>query len=96
MRLIDADKLHYHKVIINAMNWTHKEAVVVFAKEIDKAEIIDTVPVVHGNWIKYAVDIPEHPFHCSVCSWSNHHIDQRLVKEFNGCPNCGAKMDGDE
>lgn len=44
-RVIDADKLHYHKAIINAMNWTHKEAVVVFAKDIDKAEIIDAVPV---------------------------------------------------
>lgn len=49
MRLIDADKLHYIKVIISHQTKeeaTEKEAVVVFAKEVDKAPTVDAVPVV--------------------------------------------------
>ena len=41
MRLIDADKLHYVKVLIQSKDWKTKEAVVVFAKEIDKAPVIN-------------------------------------------------------
>lgn len=49
-RLTDADKLHYHKVWIEK---DQKFAVVVFAKEIDKAEIIDAVPVVRCKNCKH-------------------------------------------
>lgn len=49
-RMIDADKLHYHKVWIEK---SQKFAVVVFAKEIDKAEIIESVPVVRCKNCKH-------------------------------------------
>lgn len=49
MRLIDADKLHYKKVWIENEDYDVKAAVVVFAKEIDKAPTVDAVPVV---WCK--------------------------------------------
>jgi len=57
--------------------------------------IADVAPVVHAHWIKYDVDIAEHPLHCSVCGWSNHHISNREIENFGFCPNpkCGAKMD---
>lgn len=50
MRLIDADKLHYHKVWIEK---DQKFAVVVFAKEIDHAPTIDAEPVVRCNDCKH-------------------------------------------
>lgn len=57
----------------------------------------DVAPVVHGRWIyigKYG------KYECSVC----HGIDtdcsdyygSHIVTEQNFCPECGAKMDGDQ
>lgn len=40
MKLIDTEKLHYKRVTINE----NKSAVVVFAKEIDKAEQVEAIP----------------------------------------------------
>ena len=49
MKLIDADKLHYKKVWIENEDYDVKAAVVVFAKEIDKAPIVEAIPV---EWIR--------------------------------------------
>lgn len=46
MRLIDADKLHYKRVLLNDCT---QSAVVVFAKEIDKAKKIKAIPI---EWIE--------------------------------------------
>ena len=51
MRLIDADKLHYKKVYTIE---SYKSAVVVFAKEIDKANTIDAIPI---EWIKETIEL---------------------------------------
>lgn len=53
----------------------------------------DAKPVEHGRWVKYTVDIAEHPLHCSCCGWCNHRIQNRYIEEFKKCPNCGAIMD---
>lgn len=45
MTLINADKLHYKRVLLNDCT---QSAVVVFAKEIDKAEKIKAIPI---EWI---------------------------------------------
>lgn len=91
MRLIDADELkeQCHWVIRSdgSRIW------VIHDFDIDEAPTIDAEPVRHGRWVKYGMDIAEHPWHCSECGWSDHHIDQRRVKEFEHCPNCTAKMD---
>lgn len=65
------------------------------AKWLDFLPAADVAPVVHGHWVKYGVDIAEHPLHCSVCGWSSHHISNKEVETFGFCPNpkCGAKMD---
>lgn len=44
-RYIDADKLHYIKVGIHHNSDYPNDAIVVFAKEIDKAETVDMIPV---------------------------------------------------
>lgn len=48
MRPIDADKLHYKKVWIR-YEYDEKADVVVFAREIDKAEKIKAIPI---EWLK--------------------------------------------
>ena len=46
----------------------------------------DAEPVRHGKWIDHLMD-----WECSQCHWSND-----ITKNFIYCPNCGAKMDGEE
>ena len=53
---------------------------------IEDAPTIDAVPVVHGKWkyIYYRSDVIGRK--CSICSGI-------CGKDWNFCPNCGAKMD---
>ena len=55
--------------------------------EIGKAPTVDAVEVVHGRWLEKVGRAK-----CSVCAdecWAD------SAMEYNYCPNCGAKMDGD-
>ena len=54
---------------------------------IDHIPTIDAVEVVHGRWEEYQVP---HIMCCSECDWAT-----GVQDDFNYCPNCGAKMDGD-
>ena len=54
---------------------------------VNEAPTVD--PVVHGEWIEY--EIPN-IICCSVCDWGTG-VDE---KHFAYCPNCGAKMDGEQ
>lgn len=51
----------------------------------------DVAPVVHGRWVKVSEYMPI--YNCSICGNRNLFGDNVF---FNYCPNCGAKMDGDE
>lgn len=55
--------------------------------EITKLPAADVAPVVHGRWVEY--QIPP-IICCSNCDWATC-IEE---KNFQHCPNCGAKMDG--
>lgn len=54
----------------------------------------DVALVVHGRWVEYP---RPHYFKCSECKYT---VPYRKAMWFNGkreynyCPNCGAKMDG--
>lgn len=64
---------------------------VVFRSEIEKIPAVDAVPVVHARWIDYKDD-----HQCSACK--EHTIfDAYAWKaiQFEFCPHCGAKMDGE-
>ena len=51
----------------------------------------NAVEVVYGQWINPYINRYGHPCHCcSVCGFKASYQDK------NYCPNCGAKMDGDE
>ena len=73
---------------------------------IEDAPTIDAAPVVHGfndNRNYHEVD----EFRCSECGlhledWIRHVYDEEMQEEwfteykFKHCPECGAKMEGDE
>ena len=88
-RLVDVKeaKLHFRKVGKPA-EYNGVIHHVVPISEIDKIPTIDAVEVVHGRWKEYQVP---HIMCCSECDWAT-----GVQDDFNYCPNCGAKMDGDE
>ena len=62
----------------------------------------DVVPVVHGRWLNFYND-----FSCAECdrcgttfevtdSESNEGLWNAFKLSYNYCPNCGAKMDGED
>lgn len=58
--------------------------------EFASAPAADVEPVRHGHWIPVNTEYKHASLHkCSVCGGL-------LFYEFNYCPNCGAKMEGDE
>ena len=56
-------------------------------RAINRQVSADVVPVVHGRWVEY--QIPP-IICCSNCDWATGTEE----KNFQYCPNCGAKMDG--
>ena len=56
-------------------------------RAINRQTAADVVPVVHGRWIEYQIP---HIICCSNCDWAT----GTEQKNFQYCPNCGAKMDG--
>ena len=56
-----------------------------FDEMIEKLPAADVAPVVHGRWVEY--QIPP-IICCSNCDWATG-IEE---KNFQHCPNCGAKM----
>ena len=57
----------------------------------------DVVPVVHGKWVKAHWKNSVSCANCSICGFEAYHYDfQGVQKTYNYCPNCGAKMDGEE
>ena len=89
MRLIDADA----RVIVQYFDVEHEEychtemtveAALDFGTDEGCPPIIDAAPVVHGWW----TDKDSLSCRCSCCGCKS-------SNEYKYCPNCGAKMDGD-
>ncbi|MEE0898964.1 MAG: hypothetical protein U0L88_15220 [Acutalibacteraceae bacterium] len=64
------------------------------ANNLRKMPSADVVPVVHGKWIDEDPAFAEYFANCSVCGYEIDVHNERGY--FNFCPNCGAKMDGEE
>lgn len=61
-------------------------------KEIAAFPAADVVEAVHGRWIKH-----EGYTECSECGhWYDSPESEYTGDRSNYCPNCGAKMDGEE
>lgn len=110
MRLIDADALTEdmlfrcnqeiakYKTMRRALGDVGRVAF----DSVKNAPTIDAEPVRHGRWIDEvepnavtASGREVHVFRCSACdfTWAN---KSAVLHYFNYCPNCGAKMRGDE
>lgn len=67
------------------------------AERFEDAPTTDVVEVRHGHWIseEEAVQLDRYDlaYTCSVCGRCD--WDCTESKNFNFCPNCGAKMDGE-
>ena len=62
---------------------------------------VEAVPVRHGRWIKMTGMMPpEYHGHycCSECGWHSKGLRNSWTREeeMPYCPNCGAKMDGEQ
>ena len=101
MRLIDADAfvLDQMKVArISDTEWqmAYWAGVDDTIGDVGEAPTVDAVPVKHGQWIVLD-ECSNAGAYCSVCH-------KKVYKECYGnckmkstyCPNCGAKMDGDQ
>ena len=67
---------------------------------LDKFSAADVAPVRHGRWeaMHYEGGILDGTNFdkCSVCGYKRIFEDEKLKIAFKYCPNCGAKMDGDD
>lgn len=66
--------------------------------EVSNAHTLDAVPVVHGHWIWDEVSFN---YTCSSCKCSYDYSETYGLFEHgfeytSYCPNCGARMDGEE
>lgn len=66
---------------------------------IENAPAVDVAPIVHGRWIDDRTDIM-----CNVCNarykdeivfMIDASVNGKRYDRMKYCPNCGAKMDGD-
>lgn len=60
----------------------------VHVSDIDTIPAADVAPVRHGRWDKAGYDLAR----CSFC----HTVRKTDFARDHYCPNCGAKMDGEE
>ena len=109
MRLIDADALVEIMGLENAVKWGNKDGYqqdhsygtlmrYEIKDEIDAQPTVEAVPVVHGKWIMKDSGLWQD---CSVCGVAVEVDSMYMCKasedmNFNYCPHCGAKMEGDD
>ena len=62
-----------------------------FRKLILNAQTVDAVPVVHARWLVKGQDI-----YCSYCDGESGYTAFGGSAFSKFCPNCGAKMDGED
>ena len=66
---------------------------------VETAETADVQEVRHGHWIEKNLDnFRKVECSCSICGWSGaENYDSYVdIHDFEFCPYCGAKMDGEE
>lgn len=89
MRLIDADAL---------IEWMDREQVLRhitwFRAAIDNMPTID--PVKHGRWEPWDLSWGRSVWSCSVCRDATEVPTEMGDPIYKFCPNCGARMEGEE
>lgn len=87
-RLVDADELLGKFRYGDYDSRDDKDWIMTVRRMIKEQPTIEAEPVKHGKWEEYEVP---HIICCSECDWATG-VDE---KDFNYCPNCGARMDGE-
>lgn len=87
VRLIDANALEDR---CNNYLWDDNEYEHITSFIADEPTI-EAEPVKHGHWI----EITQHHTQCSCCEVTCLIAVYPISAHANYCPNCGAKMDGD-
>lgn len=98
-RYIDADKLGDE--VDDTLNWETNNEYNMYSDimdMIDYAPTEDVQPVVHAHWIPQYVSKRglSDFFTCSECDKSCFTYHKVKMCSNNFCPNCGARMDGDD
>lgn len=86
-RLIDANKAKFFIAdILDIFNVPVGDRMANRLMEtIDTLPTVDAVEVVHGRWV--------HRPDARICPFCNYRYSHFGGKDYNYCPNCGAKMD---
>ncbi len=84
-------KTAYHgdKDVIRAEMNGVRAAIHILKHHASHCGTVQAVEVVHGRWMEFNSFMT-----CSVCDKDWYYGDNNC-DEFDYCPNCGAKMDGD-
>ena len=96
MRLIDADALFAEFENVDWYNNADRDEIA--ERLVLQAPTIDAVSVVHGEWKPFDLTWGRSLYACSVCGV----VEYLPCDVFNGkplfkfCPNCGAKMKGED
>ena len=103
-RLIDANAVikeidnYYHNSPFPHPGTTWLEGLELAVGLLLREPTVEAVEVVHGRWIERPLDnFRKYEVKCSECGFVGiGNYDQYLEPyDFNYCPICGAKMDGD-
>ena len=94
-RLIDADAVLKSMEIVSDKCKTLDETIIAvnMISIVENAPEVDAEPVRRGMWIDNNAgnhDPRDRWVKCSLCGYST---TDRFSKEYNYCPNCGAKME---
>ena len=98
MRLIDVDEIKYREQLKWFGNGRYEPMQFVYESDIDIQPTVDAVPVRHGKFIGteydgYADGSPVYyEWKCSECGC----IFEDDEPTYKYCPNCGARMDGND
>lgn len=81
-----------------ALEWGYEGIEEDIAAIFEEAPAVDAVPVVHGLWVGTADgyadgELVYDMWECSECGYYADGADEK--PNWNYCPNCGAKMDGE-
>ena len=93
-RLIDANELAETYCNIDEKFCHEPWALSDILDFLNDAPTVDAVEVVHARWLSYDEHNPDWwgytdtHLYCSACM-------EEANSQYNYCPNCGAKMDGD-
>jgi hypothetical protein len=81
---------------LRQMHQYYSASVCYHAAEFIRNNLTDVKPVVHGKWIPRDLTWGRRYYYCSNCEETVDMPTAMGVPMFCYCPNCGARMDGDE